>query len=78
MATEDEIPRSIRFPRKLWEAIDQDAKRCRRSAVKQLEAILLSYYEIEDVDLHKEILFKVRDIGKPVKNKINADLEEKE
>jgi predicted DNA-binding protein len=78
MTTEEEIPRSIRFPRKLWEAIDQDAKRCRRSSVKQLEAILLSYYEIEDVDLHRETLFKVRDAGKPVKTKINTDSEEKE
>lgn len=62
----EEIPRSIRFPKKLWELIDQDAKRCRRSSVKQLEAILLSYYEIEDVDLNKVSFLNIR--NKPKSN----------
>jgi hypothetical protein len=52
--------RVLQLPKKLWEAIDEDAKRCRRSAVKQVEAILLSYFDLEDVDLNNQALSKFR------------------
>lgn len=38
------FPRSIQFRKKLWDAIDEDAKLCNRSAIKQMEVILEMYY----------------------------------
>ena len=49
----DDVARSIRFPLELWQAIDEDAKRCKRSSVKQMEAVLTAYYGLEDVDLNR-------------------------
>lgn len=46
-----EQPRSIRFPQRLWDAIDRDAVRCGRSAVKQLEVLLSAYYGLRNVEL---------------------------
>lgn len=54
--TEDEKPRSIRFPQRLWDAIDRDAHRCKRSAVKQMESVLSEYYGLASVDLDREKL----------------------
>lgn len=51
-----EVSRSIRFPKQLWEQIDKDAKRCRRSSVKQMEALLTSYYLIDSVDINQVAL----------------------
>ena len=48
---DDDKPRSIRFPEKLWNAIDVDAKRCKRSAVKQMEAVLTAYYGLDEVNI---------------------------
>lgn len=47
-----EATRSIRLPQKIWEALEADAKRCKRSAVKQLEALLTKLYHIDDVEIH--------------------------
>lgn len=52
----DDIPRSIRFPKKVWDAIDADAQRCKRSSVKQMEAVLTAYYKLEDVELNQHSL----------------------
>lgn len=52
----DEIARSIRFPKAVWDAIDEDARRCKRSSVRQMEAVLAAYYELEDVDLNQQNL----------------------
>ena len=52
----DDIPRSIRFPKKVWDAIDADAQRCKRSSVKQMEAVLSTYYQLEDVELNGQSL----------------------
>jgi hypothetical protein len=46
------VQRPARLPQKLWLALDSEADRCRRSSIKQLEAILLQYYGFEDVELH--------------------------
>ncbi len=46
-----EIARSIRLPQHLWDALDRDAKRCLRSSVKQLEAVLTTYYAAGDVEI---------------------------
>lgn len=44
---QDEKPRSIRLSADIWQVVDEDARRCRRSAVKQIEAILVRYYDLE-------------------------------
>lgn len=49
--SEDERPRSIRFPQWLWDEIDRDAARSKRSAVKQLEVVLTAYYRGEYTSL---------------------------
>lgn len=56
------LPRSIKFPKNLWEAIDADAQRCKRSAVKQMEAVLTTYYELEDVEINLKQLEIVSEI----------------
>lgn len=43
--------RLIELPKKLWAALDVDAEACRRSSQKQLEAILIKYYGLDDVEL---------------------------
>jgi hypothetical protein len=54
---EESKNRSIALPVYLWEALDGDAKRCRRSAVKQIEAILVRYYRLEaSVDLDERAI----------------------
>ena len=46
------VNRSIRLPLYVWRALDGDAERCRRSSVKQVEAILVKYYDLDsDIDL---------------------------
>jgi len=52
----EEKARSIRLPEGVWQALDEDAARCRRSAQKQLEAILVSFYELDDVELNRQKL----------------------
>lgn len=47
MQTEQIMTRSIYFPRGLWDAIDADARKHKRSAIKQLEYLLSVYYETE-------------------------------
>ncbi len=47
------IGRTFYFERDLWEKLDEDAKRCLRSSTKQMEAILKTYFETEDVELNK-------------------------
>ncbi len=41
---ETERGRTIRIAQWLWDSLDRDAERCRRSSVKQLEAILAAYF----------------------------------
>lgn len=54
-------PRSIRFPQALWDRIDRDAERCKRSAVKHLEALLETYYRLsESIELNSEAMEESR------------------
>lgn len=46
-----ETPRSIRFPQWLWDEIDRDSQRCRRSSVKQMEVVLTAYYRGDESSL---------------------------
>lgn len=50
-STEEEKGRTIRLPEQLWELLDEDARRCKRSASKQLEAMLEAFYNIADVNI---------------------------
>lgn len=52
----DTIGRTFIFEKSLWSKLDEDAKRCGRSSVKQLEAILKTYYQVEDVELNQQSL----------------------
>ena len=52
----DERPRSIRFPQWLWDEIDRDALRCKRSAVKQMEAIFSAYFRGDTTGLNLDRL----------------------
>ena len=42
--------RPTHFPPKLWHAIDKDARRHKRSSVKQMEWILCIYYGFLDAE----------------------------
>lgn len=53
---EAEKVRSIRLPEKVWDALDADAERCRRSSQKQIEALLVTFYEMESVEINKQQL----------------------
>jgi hypothetical protein len=54
---EDPKTRSIILPTFLWEIIDKDAKRCKRSMTKHVEAILSLYYGVESsVNIDEETL----------------------
>ncbi len=43
----------ISLPNDLMESLDADAKRCKRSVVKQIEAILSSYFEVENIEVNQ-------------------------
>lgn len=58
---EEPRKRSVILPEYLWEVIDKDADRCRRSATKQLEVILLRYYQLEaNIELNEGSLAEAR------------------
>ncbi len=43
----------IPFTEELEKAIEKDAGRCRRSFVRQVEAVLMTYYNIADVEVDR-------------------------
>lgn len=48
-------PRSINLPAWLWEKLDEDAKRCKRSSTKQLEAFLTLCFDPDaNLEINKE------------------------
>lgn len=49
---EDRKKRSIELPVKIWDYIEEDAKRTRRSANGVVEAILMRLYLGTDIELH--------------------------
>jgi hypothetical protein len=58
-SNDKEVPRSIRFPLKIWKALDKDAKACGRSSVKQLEQLLRIYYNLEATETDNEKLLSI-------------------
>jgi len=58
---EEPKPRSVVLPTWLWNVLDDDAKRCRRSTTKHLEALLVVAYGFEsNVDFDEETLALAR------------------
>lgn len=50
---EKPIGRTFYFEKSLWAKLDDDARRCLRSSTKQMEAILKTYFGVEEVDLNE-------------------------
>lgn len=65
-----DIPRTIRLPAKLWDAVDREAVRCKRSSVKQIEAVLMTYYGLEDTAIDRTRLVRV-----PMEGEITDELQ---
>ena len=59
---EEPKPRSIILPVYLWDLIEKDAKRCRRSINKQIEAVFAIFYGVESsVNIDEEALTSAED-----------------
>lgn len=56
------------MPESLRDALDADAARCRRSSQKHLEALLLTFYDMADVEINKP---KPEMPGELVPDKVN-------
>ena len=64
-------PRSIHLPRWLWKELDDDAKRCKRSSTKHLEALLtLCFDPSADLEIHKETLASAYDTVSQKRKKV--------
>ena len=50
----EEKAKLIPFTPELEEAIEADAKRCQRSFVRQVVAVLMTYYGVEDVEINTQ------------------------
>ncbi len=66
----DEKVKLIPFTRELEEAIEADAKRCRRSFVRQVEAVLTTYYGIDNVEVDRQRLEILGELATHSKEKI--------
>ncbi|MCA1623356.1 MAG: hypothetical protein LC768_13160 [Acidobacteria bacterium] len=66
----DEKVKLIPFTRRLEEAIEVDARRCRRSFVRQVEAVLMTYYGIDDVEVDRQQLEFIGELAPHSKQKI--------
>src|SRR5689334_12945880 len=47
----DKHKRLIELPRFVWDALDKEAERCKRTPLKHLDAILTVYFQLGDVEL---------------------------
>ncbi len=66
----DEKVKLIPFSPRLEEAIEADAKRCRRSFVRQVEAVLTTYYGIDDVEVDRAPLEFIGELAPKGKQKV--------
>lgn len=70
---EEPITRSVILPAYLWDIVIADAKRCRRSLPKHLEAILTRVYKLEsNIELDEEGLESASHIVQKPKMKKTA------
>ncbi len=60
-----EKTRSIRFPEWLWDEIDREAVRAKRSAVKQMEVVLSAYYGASAYNINSEQMKAAKDASEP-------------
>ena len=44
--------RLIELPERVWEALDKDAKRSRRSSMKKLQVLVENVYQLADTEMH--------------------------
>ncbi len=75
------IGRTFKFETALWKKLDADAERCGRSSTKQLEAILKTYYDAEDVELSRHSLEMLGELSPRSRTKmpiIEADVNPKQ
>ncbi len=68
----DEKVKLIPFTRRLEEAIETDARRCRRSFVRQVEAVLMTYYGIDDVEVDRAPLEFIGELSPKGKQKVKV------
>jgi len=61
------VGKLIKLSEATWSALAADAERCKRSSTKQLEAILTTYYGLDNVEL--EDVAGVRDVVSPYLSK---------
>ncbi len=66
----DEKVKLIPFTKELEEAIETDARRCRRSFVRQVEAVLMTYYGIDDVEVDRAPLEFIGELAPKGKQKM--------
>lgn len=66
----DEKVKLIPFTRRLEDAIETDARRCRRSFVRQVEAVLMTYYGIDDVEVDRAPLEFIGELAPKGKQKM--------
>jgi hypothetical protein len=65
MSVEERRPRPVHFPQPLWDLIDKDAKRHKRSGVKHMEWILEAYFGMFDLkQLNREMERAIDDVRK--------------
>jgi hypothetical protein len=57
------VGKLIKLSEATWNALAADAERCKRSSTKQLEAILTTYYGLDNVEL--EDVAEVRETVSP-------------
>lgn len=67
-----EKARSIRLPERIWDALDADAERCRRSSQKHLEALLVSFYNMDNVEIQSDSLEMIGKLMPNSKRKISV------
>jgi hypothetical protein len=57
--------RLIELPEKAWAALDADARRSRRSSMKQLQVLIENVYGLQDVELPGATEYVRRGPGRP-------------
>jgi hypothetical protein len=50
------VPRQLRLRKDLWDLVDADAERCKRSANRHIEALLEAYFQATDINVNMKAL----------------------
>lgn len=62
----------IKLPSNLWRYLEVDSNRCRRSVTKQIEAILVTYFQVENIEVNPEAVKAAQ-----IENKLQLQSNEK-